>query len=126
MQPVSIIRSLFEYLNGYFDSRSSVIYFRLLRVVLLDLKKISILYGVVTRNWLFKIFVVVVLFICFLWILLKFPVLQVAKFGITSPKDLAEMENGYRSTLAQMLGGIAVGVGIYYNGSAEGHEYPFL
>ncbi|AKB72303.1 pentapeptide repeat-containing protein [Methanosarcina mazei] len=114
MQPVSIIRSLFEYLNGYFDSRSSVIYFRLLRVVLLDLKKISILYGVVTRNWLFKIFVVVVLFICFLWILLKFPVLQVAKFGITSPKDLAEMENGYRSTLAQMLGGIAVGVGIYF------------
>jgi uncharacterized protein YjbI with pentapeptide repeats len=41
-------------------------------------------------------------------------VLQVANFGITNSKDLAEMENSYRSTLAQMLGGIAVGVGIYF------------
>ena len=108
------IRSLFEYLHGYLDSRSSVIYFRLIRIILVDLKKISILYGTVTRNWLFKVFVVILLFTCFLWILQKVPVLQVAKFGITSPKDLAEMENGYRSTLAQMLGGVAVGVGIYF------------
>ena len=114
MQPVPTIRSLFEYLHGYLDSRSSVIYYRLSRITLVDLKKISILYGAVTRNWLFKIFVVIVLFICFLWILLKFPVLQVANFGITNSKDLAEMENSYRSTLAQMLGGIAVGVGIYF------------
>lgn len=114
MQPVPTIRSFFEYLYGYLDSRSSVIWFRLVRIGLVDLKKISILYGAVTRNWLFKIFIVIVLFICFLWILLKFPVWQVAKFGITNPKDLAEMENGYRSTLAQLLGGIAVGVGIYF------------
>lgn len=114
MQPVPKIRSLFEYLYGYFDSRSSVIYFRLLRIVLVDLKKLSILYGAVTRNWLFKAFVVVLLFICFSWILLKYPVLQVDKFGITNPKDLAEMENVYRSTLAQVLGGIAVGIGIYF------------
>ena len=114
MKIVPTIRSLVEYLDGYLDSRSSVIWFRLIRIIFVDLKKISIICGAVTRNWLFKIFVIIVLFICFLWILQKVPVLQVAKFGITNPKDLAEMENGYRSTLAQMLGGIAVGVGIYF------------
>jgi hypothetical protein len=30
------------------------------------------------------------------------------------PKDLAEMENSYRATLAQILGGIAVGIEIYF------------
>jgi uncharacterized protein YjbI with pentapeptide repeats len=113
MQLVPTIKSLFEYLSEYLDARSSVFTYRLVRIILLDLKKISILYGAVTRSWLFKIFVVIVLFICILWILLKFPVLQVAKFGIADPENLAEMENGYRATLAQILGGIAVGIGIY-------------
>ena len=39
---------------------------------------------------------------------------EVSKFGITNPKDLAEMENNYRATLAQILGGAAVGIGIYF------------
>jgi uncharacterized protein YjbI with pentapeptide repeats len=46
--------------------------------------------------------------------LIAIPHLQVAQFGLTNPKDLAEMENSYRATLAQILGGIVVGIGIYF------------
>ena len=47
-------------------------------------------------------------------LLIALPYWRVAQFGITDPKDLAEMENSYRTTLAQILGGIAVGIGIYF------------
>ena len=33
---------------------------------------------------------------------------------LTNPKDLAEMENSYRATLAQILGGFAIVIGLYY------------
>lgn len=42
------------------------------------------------------------------------PRIQVAQFNITNPKDLADAENSYRATLAQILGGVAVGIGIYF------------
>lgn len=47
-------------------------------------------------------------------ILLWFPQLQVSKFGITTPKDLAEAENSYRATLAQIFGGFALLFGLYF------------
>jgi len=47
-------------------------------------------------------------------LLVTLPHWQVAQFGIADPKDLAEMENSYLATLAQILGGIAVGIGIYF------------
>lgn len=47
---------------------------------------------------------------CFFW----FPHWEVAKYGITDPKDVSDAENSHRSTLAQILGGVAVGIGLYY------------
>lgn len=47
-------------------------------------------------------------------LLIALPYWRVIQFGIADPKDLAEMENSYRTTLAQVLGGIAVGIGIYF------------
>ncbi|WP_231592196.1 pentapeptide repeat-containing protein [Methanosarcina sp. Kolksee] len=47
-------------------------------------------------------------------ILIALPYWRVAQFGIADPKDLAEMENSYRATLAQILGGTAVGIGVYF------------
>lgn len=42
------------------------------------------------------------------------PHFQVAQFNITNQKDLADAENSYRATLAQIFGGVAIGIGIYY------------
>jgi uncharacterized protein YjbI with pentapeptide repeats len=47
-------------------------------------------------------------------LLFWYPQWRVSQFGITSPKDLAEMENSYRVTLAQILGGFAVAISLYY------------
>lgn len=57
---------------------------------------------------------IIILFFVFIYLIQQIPHWQVAQFGITNPKDLADAENSYRATLAQMLGGIAVGIGIYY------------
>jgi hypothetical protein len=47
-------------------------------------------------------------------VLLWFPQLQVSKFGIIDPKDLAAAENSYRATLAQIFGGFALLLGLYF------------
>ncbi|AKB50898.1 Pentapeptide repeat family protein [Methanosarcina barkeri str. Wiesmoor] len=58
---------------------------------------------------------IVVIFAVFLVLALQYvPHWQVAQFGIMNPKYLAEMENNYRATLAQIFGGVAVGIGIYF------------
>ena len=58
---------------------------------------------------------IVIGFVVFLALALQYiPHLQVAHFGITNPKDLADAENSYRATLAQILGGAAIGIGLYY------------
>jgi uncharacterized protein YjbI with pentapeptide repeats len=61
-----------------------------------------------------SVFVSIFLIVIFLFILQQVPQWEVAKFGMTNPKDLAEIENSYRATLAQILGGIAIGIGLYY------------
>ena len=65
-------------------------------------------------RYVISIFIVILLLLLFLYILQQVPHWQVAKFGMTNPKDLAEMENSYRATLAQILGGVAIGIGLYY------------
>lgn len=57
---------------------------------------------------------VIILFLIFIYLIQQVPHWQVSQFGITNPKDLADAENSYRATLAQILGGVAVGIGIYF------------
>jgi len=47
-------------------------------------------------------------------LLFWYPQWRVSQFGITIPKDLAELENSYRVTLAQILGGVAIAITLYY------------
>jgi len=61
------------------------------------------------------VIIAIILSLIFIYIsLFWFPHRLVAQFGMTNPKDLAEMENSYRATLAQILGGSAVAIGIYF------------
>jgi hypothetical protein len=67
-----------------------------------------------TVTWAVIIFIVSVLLILALW---KFPQWQVAHFkaeGITNVKDLAELEDKFRATLAQIIGGIGFLLGLYF------------
>jgi hypothetical protein len=45
--------------------------------------------------------------------LIWFPYLRVSQFGINNVTENAILENQYRATIAQTLGGIAVAIGIY-------------
>lgn len=59
--------------------------------------------------------VIIIILVALLLLALQYiPHYQVAQFNITNQKDLAEAENGYRATLAQIFGGIAIGIGLYY------------
>lgn len=59
--------------------------------------------------------VIIILLVVFLLLALQYiPHLQVAQFNITNQKDLADAENSYRATLAQIFGGIAIGISLYY------------
>jgi len=64
---------------------------------------------------IFIALITIILLLIFVYVsLLWFPHWQVAQFGMTKPKDLAEMENSYRATIAQILGGVAIVIGIYF------------
>lgn len=71
------------------------------------------LYGKVKRHPLTCLGCIIVIII-FVFLLIALPYWRVTKFGITNPKDLADAENSYRATLAQILGGGAVLIGIYF------------
>lgn len=59
--------------------------------------------------------VIIILLVLLLLMALQYiPHYQVSQFNITNQKDLADAENSYRATLAQILGGVAIGIGIYY------------
>jgi uncharacterized protein YjbI with pentapeptide repeats len=59
--------------------------------------------------------VIIILIVVLLLLALQYiPHLQVARFNITNQKDLADAENSYRATLAQIFGGIVIAIGIYY------------
>jgi hypothetical protein len=60
-------------------------------------------------------FIIIILLVVFLLLALQYiPHYQVAQFNITNQKDLADAENSYRATLAQIFGGIAIAIGLYY------------
>lgn len=63
-----------------------------------------------------KIILALALIILALILLWKLPLIQVAQFenSITDPLDLAELENKFRATLAQIFGGIAIAFGLYF------------
>jgi uncharacterized protein YjbI with pentapeptide repeats len=59
--------------------------------------------------------VIVILLVLLLLMSLQYiPHYQVSQFNITNQKDLADAENSYRATLAQIFGGVAIAIGIYY------------
>ena len=59
--------------------------------------------------------VIIILLVVFLLLALQYiPHYQVAQFNITNQKDLVDAENSYRATLAQIFGGIAIAIGLYY------------
>lgn len=53
-------------------------------------------------------------FIIAILLVITLPYLQVNYQGISNNTEKATLENQYRATLAQILGGIAVGIGLYY------------
>jgi len=61
-----------------------------------------------------SLLIVILLVVLLLLALQYIPHYQVAQFGITDPKDLTDAENSYRATLAQIFGGVAIAIGIYY------------
>jgi Uncharacterized low-complexity proteins len=65
-------------------------------------------------RYIICIFTVIIFLLTISYALQQIPHWQVSHFGITNPKDLAEIENSYRITLIQSLGGIAIGMGLYY------------
>lgn len=58
--------------------------------------------------------IIILLFALLLLALQYIPHYQVAQFNITNQKDLADAENSYRTTLAQIFGGVAIVIGIYF------------
>jgi len=46
--------------------------------------------------------------------LIWLPYWRVSQFGINNATENATLENQYRTTLAQMLGGVAIGISLYY------------
>jgi uncharacterized protein YjbI with pentapeptide repeats len=61
-----------------------------------------------------SLFIIIFLFALLLLALQYIPHYQVAQFNITNQKDLADAENSYRATLAQIFGGVAIAISIYY------------
>ena len=47
-------------------------------------------------------------------LLIVVPYLQVNYQGISNATEKATLENQYRATFAQILGGVAIGIGLYY------------
>jgi uncharacterized protein YjbI with pentapeptide repeats len=61
--------------------------------------------------------IIIIFLVTLLLLALQYiPHYQVAQFNITNQKDLAAAENSYRATLAQIFGGVAIAIGIYYTG----------
>jgi len=46
--------------------------------------------------------------------LIWLPYWRVSQFGINNATENATLENQYRATLAQILGGVAIGISLYY------------
>jgi uncharacterized protein YjbI with pentapeptide repeats len=60
------------------------------------------------------LFVIVILFLIYISFIQQFPHWQVSQFKINNSTEVAQLENSYRATLAQILGGFAIEFGLYY------------
>ena len=58
--------------------------------------------------------IIVIFLLTSIYLMQQIPHWQVALFGINNSTEVAQLENSYRATLAQILGGSAVAVGIYF------------
>lgn len=72
-------------------------------------KDIRQLYGKVKQYPLISL-----LFIIIIVLVITLPYLQVSYQGISNNTEKATLENQYRTTFAQILGGVAIGIGLYY------------
>jgi len=61
-----------------------------------------------------NLFILIVGFILATLILIFIPLIQVSHYGINNTTTEADLENQFRVTLAQILGGVAIGIGLYY------------
>ncbi len=92
-------------IKGYI--KKVIAYIRLLlKNILRDLKTVA---GKIQEYPLATLF-----FIGSVLFLFLYPYLQVGHWGINNVTEAATLENEYRATLAQMLGGVAIGIGLYF------------
>jgi hypothetical protein len=61
-----------------------------------------------------SICIAIISFLIFTYLIQQVPQWQVAKFGISNSTAVAQLENSYRTTLAQIIGGGAVLLGLYF------------
>ena len=66
-----------------------------------------------TYLFVFGILFLIIIYI-FRYLIQQIPHWQVAQFGINNSTEIAQLENSYRATLAQILAGSAVAMGIYF------------
>jgi uncharacterized protein YjbI with pentapeptide repeats len=81
-------------------------------------KEMKQLYEKIKQHPLTCLICIIVIIIALLS-LIVLPYWRVTQFGITNPKDFADAENSYRATIAQILGGIAVAIGIYFTRAVD-------
>lgn len=65
------------------------------------------------RNYYLRIlicFLVLIAILSLIWL----PYWRVSQFGINNATENATLENQYRATIAQILGGVAIGISLYY------------
>ena len=58
--------------------------------------------------------IAIIFFLIIIYLIQQIPHWQVAQFELSNSTEVANLENQYRATLAQILGGIAVVIGIYF------------
>jgi len=85
------------------------IYFKLRHNLLFHLKY----YLEPLKKHYFKILIFLIMLVAS-YFLFWFPHWQVSQFGINNATVEATLENQYRTTLAQIFGGVTIGIGLYY------------
>lgn len=75
---------------------------------------LSVIYEKASQYSKTCLLIIVIFLLTSIYLMQQIPHWQVALFGINNSTELAQLENSYRATLAQILGGSAVAVGIYF------------
>lgn len=82
-----------------------------------NIERITKIYETAKRNTLFIFIFTIILLILLSGILQIVPQWQVAKFRIDNSTTVAQLENSYRATLAQIIGGFGLLLGLYFTWS---------